>query len=317
MKNVIVGLVLLVGCADTELATSSGNAELGIASFTVQDTDYKTTVTGLDASGAVVGRFELVHGLFTLSSMFAEDYATPQIVGRKLDVDVRGEQMTWETGGFEPVMHLPPHPDFESSLPVFLEDPHVKVVLERWGIGFADTASAETPYTVVTGSSYGDSPQTCDNASSCGTAYYGTVNLCNGGSTSIQARRVTQHAGSNCGLYSSSYNQIAVEQCCPPDYVNTITTWFARKACPTTSNNATECGTRTAGACKGCPGYPALNRSCSITTGATVGTCGSAVYPISYTYESCHTYGESCSTNRDCCTDDPMFCDSTKHCNYY
>src|SRR5262249_32354700 len=108
----------------------------GIATLEVEDSADKTRVVAFDAGGAEIGRVELVHGGFTLSDGFEADYDTSAVVGRKLDVSFGGDRLVWQTAGFAPTLHLPPHPPGHEALAAFLDEPRVKSVLEAWLIGF-------------------------------------------------------------------------------------------------------------------------------------------------------------------------------------
>jgi len=301
-------LALLVtgACADQGGAarTLPGNEELGIAEFQLTESPTNTTLVGVDENGHEVARLDLVHGRFTLTGSFREDYTTPDVDGRQLAIVVRGEKLHWETAGYEPVRELPAPPESQWEINTFVMDPVVKLTLDRWQIGFDAGAALDGEAAYVTGSIRGGSPQTCNSATGCGTAYYGNVNLCGGtgGPLSYNAARVTQVAGTNCGLYTSSYNQVVVSQCCPPVSGVSDTNWYGQKACPTTSSNSTSCGTRTSGACKGCPEYPTDSRTyCTNTVAATVGSCGSAVYPLNYQWVACQP---NCGQLSQCWQDD-------------
>ena len=128
----------------------------------------------------------------------------------------------------------------------------------------------------------------CDGAATCGTGFFGTINTCGGGGASIQADRLTQQPGTNCGLYTGPTNpEIRVAQCCPHTTGPLGVPWFAEKACPTTNNLSTSCGTVPSGACKGCPTYPIdATQTCSTGTGSPVGTCGSSVYQADFSFTS-------------------------------
>jgi hypothetical protein len=72
-----------------------GNDTLGIASFAEDEQADQITLQGLDASGNEVARLELVHGWFTLTGVFTEDYATSQVDGRKLTVNALGQRLDY------------------------------------------------------------------------------------------------------------------------------------------------------------------------------------------------------------------------------
>ena len=96
--------------------------------------------------------------------------------------------MHWETAGFDPVLQMPAHPPTQWALAAFLADPHVKPVLDRWGIGFEPSqATADGEVAYVTGNFRGHSPENCNGLSTCGTAFFGTINTCGGGGAAIYA----------------------------------------------------------------------------------------------------------------------------------
>lgn len=328
--SIAIMMVFGAGCETTELPERDvGNEALGVARFVVDDSASRTTVIGLDAAGSEVARLELVHGRFTLSPPFVEDYDTPEVSGRKLHVVAKGQETNWETAGYDPVLHLPAPPSGSDMLVTFLDDPHAKVVLDRWQIGFdsqAATAAGENYYT-MTGSYRGNTPVHCDNQTTCGTANGKTINMCGGGAAALQADKLTQVSGTNCGLYTSSYNQQLLSQCCPAGSGNQSQAWFAQKACSvatagncdpdgngsltTADGTMTSCGCQTnTAACKACPTYPApAPGACTTGTSGPVGSCsGASVYSLSYLYDPCN-YDGVCETGEsnlncaaDCCT---------------
>ena len=230
-----------------------GNETLGIVKFVEEEVGDQTTLRGLDADGNEVARLDLVHGRFKVTPPFTDEYLTSEVDGRKLDVEALGQKLYWETAGFEPVLHMPAHPPTQWALAAFLADPHAKRILDQWQIGFEPfqgVGDGEVAYT--SGNFRGDSPQNCDGATTCGTAFFGTINTCGGGGAAIQADRVTQQPGTNCGLYTGPTNpEVRVAQCCPFTTGPLGVPWFAEKVCPTTNNLSTSCGTVPAGACKG------------------------------------------------------------------
>lgn len=246
----------VAGCATTPQSSDGTNEALSIVRFENQETADKSTVIGLDANNHEVARLELVHGTFTLSPSFAEDYTTPTVDGRKLNVfigDVR--KLNWETAGYDPTMHMPAHPPSEWKLIEFLEDSHVKPILDRWQIGFEptiqdtslDNETAYIPYDAIQGQFYGTNAVSCANQTTCGTVQNKTINLCAGdGSAATRAIKA----------YDMYWNQYKIGQCCPSGEFGPF---WAIKTCPV-SGSASECGTGT-GACKGCPEYPVSDLS--------------------------------------------------------
>jgi hypothetical protein len=264
-------VALLTACSNDP---APANDELGIDSFEVNDDGLKTTMVGRDASGVEIGHLELVHGLFTISEAFRPDYPDmTEIVGRKLDIVVKGEQMSYENAGFDPVLHLP-MPMGTPALAAFVSDPQVKGVLGDWRLGFDEmpqlvSGGAETAYTVdnLTGNSPVYFP--------FGTSDYGVVrpgvvaNSCAGGTTADRALRLTRTVAQG-----FPYDEYIISQCCAN------ATWAA-KSCPT-NPNAASCTVSTANdgilstygcvkltaACKGGPNYGNPNGA------PTGGICG-------------------------------------------
>ena len=242
-----------------------GNAALGIAKFELNDTADKTSVVGLDKQGQEVARLDLIHGRFTVSPHFAADFDTPTVDGRKLDVVFGEQKVSWETAGYEPTFHLPAHPVSYGALAAFLDDPHVKPVLDRANIGFepfqgALSADGETAYSYGwnTGSYSGTDVTDCSYATTCGTMPNGkTPNLCGGdGTPSSKAARATTP-------YALHVLQWQIAQCCNYD------TWFGIKTCPFSGTSST-CGTGS-GACKACPTYPVSSSLCDVNiSGSTI-----------------------------------------------
>src|SRR5688572_10187273 len=103
-----------------------GNSRLGIATFSVSQTETRSTVVGLDSAGTEVGRLDLIHGRFALSGRYRADYDTDEVVGRRLSVAIAGQELVWETAGFEPTFHMPAHPAGNELLAAFLADDHVR-----------------------------------------------------------------------------------------------------------------------------------------------------------------------------------------------
>jgi hypothetical protein len=77
-----------VGCTSRG-RVEVANTDLGIAELVTEDTADQTVVRGLDASGDEVARVELVHGRFTPSPAFADDFDTSEVDGRTLSVHVK------------------------------------------------------------------------------------------------------------------------------------------------------------------------------------------------------------------------------------
>jgi len=266
-KTAWTGWVVLfaVSCAGPdEPSALRGNAALGIADFEIDDTPTRTRVVGLDENGVVVGQLDLVHGRFALTGIFREDYETAEVVGRDLRVEIAGQQLIWQTAGFQPTLHMPAHPPGREKLAAFLDDPHVRTVLERWRIGFEPSregALATAPGTgeiaitvsplqaappFETGAEPGDFVMDCSGATNCGRVRGFVANSCGGGGAmSEQAIRITRPA---------AYDEELIAQCCPTGAAGRPKPWFAIKVCPH-SSDVSSCG-EIGVACKGCPGYP-------------------------------------------------------------
>lgn len=272
VRCVAVALLGLgVGCGgDDPVGQSAGNSAIGIARFEIDDTATKTSVVGFDADDNEVARLDLIHGRFALTGQFAQDYDTPEVDGRKLDVFIRSEKrLTWETAGYAPTLHMPAHPARETEVAAFLADAHVRPVLEQWQIGFDPPSMAGDEIAFASGSSAGTSPFDCSTpATSCGTARTFTMNTCGSGAAANEALRLSRTTAGG-----FTYNEYWIDQCCPPVSGVSTTNWFAQKSCPNTGAGAqpSSCGTTGAtAACKGCPGYPTTSGSlCEMTTTST------------------------------------------------
>jgi len=105
-------------CDETQVPR--GSSALGIDEFAIDETATMTRVRGLDAGGREVGRLELVHEHFKLTGIYRDDYDTAEVDGRRLRVAIAGQELVWETAGFEPTLHLPAHPEGHSRLAAFL-----------------------------------------------------------------------------------------------------------------------------------------------------------------------------------------------------
>lgn len=314
LKSLITS-ILLVGCTDAAQPSDSSIPELGIARIAINDGAQETIVRGLDATGVEVARLDLIHGTFHVTAPFREYFGDGLLVGRKIDVTLHGEpHLSFETSGFDPILHMPAHPASERELAIFLEDPTVKPVLERWGLGWdvAPLADTETEYTI--GTITGSSPFDCSSpATTCGSTIYGTMNTCGGGGVAAySAKRINTSAATG--------SEYKIAQCCPPVTGGPSTDWFATKACSTNptaqvcnyktgTNNGvmTSCGCQSnALGCVGCASYP-FYQSCGVTS-----------TPSALNYCSDAQEGDACNPlhgTNDCCGQ--MYCDSSWHtCAY-
>ncbi len=272
-----IGLMVVgVGCSGNEAPElASGNAALGIAKFAVEDGAHKTSVVGLAADGQEVGRLDLVHGRFALTEIFKDDYPGESAVdGRKLDVTIRGtKKAVWETAGYEPSLHMPAHPPSEVELAAFLADPHVKPLLDQWGIGYEPFAGTDGEIAYTLGTSAGSTRLVCSGQTDCGSFVRGgntlTMNTCGGGASADKAIRLGRSTP------TFSYDEYNIDQCCPTGSGGQSNPWFGQKSCPTTTTqgacasgqSATTCGcAASTAACKSCTGYPANSGSfCDIS----------------------------------------------------
>lgn len=235
------------GCNVDSDATPNGNAELGIARFNVEESAQRTTLVAFDENGIEVAHVDLVHGAFTPSPEFADDFTTSTVDGRSLEAAIGSQVTTWQTAGYAPVMSLPAISSKAVALGRFLEDPHVVAVLSRWNIGF-EPFHESTGASLVDETAYvrtwdilrsytGTGGTGCTGCTSLGSVNSParTINTCGGGLAAAQAAKV------NVG------SQWWVLQKCAGDGGF----YMFEKSCPV-SGNVSSCGTST-GACKGCP----------------------------------------------------------------
>src|SRR5688572_9518324 len=116
MRIFRTGLFVLVtvagGCGNIseEPTLPDGNEALGIVKFIEEEIGDQTTLRGLGADGNEVARLDLVHGQFTVTPPFTDEYNTSQVDGRQLSVHALDQRMHWETAGFNPVLKMPAHP---------------------------------------------------------------------------------------------------------------------------------------------------------------------------------------------------------------
>jgi hypothetical protein len=291
-------VVAAAGCATDAPSTAAGNAELGVARFTVTETPRTTTIIGFDAEGREAARVDLIHGDFELTGIFKEDYpGVTHVDGRKLDVTIAGtKEFVWETMGYDPTMHMPADP--RRNVAALLEDPHVTAALTKWQVGFESLkrpAGSELAY-MDGASTYGDNQLSCDNQTTCGTARGGlTINTCGNSAAASSAFR-----GEN--YYTQA--EYLVAQCCPANSGGQTTSWFATKACPvngsSSSSVSSQCGTVAAGAaCKACGGpvatYSTWRNWCS--TGSEASTYfGWSYFTSSSDSDTCYfQYNGSCA----------------------
>jgi len=263
---ILVGLA--TGCTGAPHVPDSPNERLGIARFEIRETADSATVIGRDAEGQDVGRLDLHRGRFALSRTFAEGYDDPLVDGRKLAVRVRQQSLDWETEGYAATRALPAHPPSQWAIAAFLEDPHVKPILENWGIGF-QAADAPSPYQCDL-----DGTNSCRcTPLTCPTIFGATPSACAGNGADV-AFIVHQRAGAGYHSDLSNPNEIIhdqsfIAQCCP--YISdAMPAIFAKKSCTdsttcsATAPCQTTCGPVTIGSrCKACPTY-ASNGKCDI-----------------------------------------------------
>ncbi len=264
-KLLILGCVVFAGCVETSTSKDVGNPALGIVEFKVEETDTKTSVSGLNEQGLEVARMDLVHGEFALTGPFVSDYDTAVVVGRKLDVNIQGQQLVWETAGFDPTLQMPAHPADQVYVAAFLADAHVSSILQRWEIGFRPSlaSTGEVAFANISGSYDGWDAADCGGSSTCGSAHGMTINMCSTPSPiPTSAWRATQ-------VNPVGGDQYKIAMCCPASEMTPR--WFSIKTCALDTPDfgqpsVSECGSSFS-ACKGCPTYPHeyKNNSCEVT----------------------------------------------------
>jgi hypothetical protein len=226
-------------------AACSRGEGLGIAAVQVDRTHHRSSAVAIDESGGELGRVELVHGVFTLSAPFSDDYDTPEVDGRKLDVSFGDDRLVWETAGYEPTLQLPAHPAGHEALGAFLRDPRVQPLLDAWQIGFASPEPGVASGSYTAGSEPGTFLEDCSGKARCGPAVRGIVpNTCNKTTPATSAIAIARPA---------PYQEELIAQCCPDASAFPA---FAIKACPTASRSSSCGDTGPSAACHACPGYP-------------------------------------------------------------
>lgn len=257
--QLVIGLQAAVALGACAVDTGTTDP-LGIARFSTTEETDRTTIIGYDDLGNEVGHLAIVHGVFEASPRFAPDFAQPFVDGRKLDAQIAGQTITWETEGFDPTLSLPAVDPRYRALGGFLEEGPVAAVLARWGIGFeafvptkadgvlgdGETAyasqcpdgSATTWYTLLTQT--GTNPWNGFNTTTVSLPNnpVETANTCGGTEAATEVARITATIG--------GVSQHVIFQIC--DFETTL--W--KKTCPNTGSTASQCGSTT-GACKGCP----------------------------------------------------------------
>src|SRR5690348_7982302 len=97
-RHLFIMFTVAAGCSSSdEPALPEGNDTLGIVKFVEEELADQTTLKGLDATGNEVARLDLVHGRFTVTPPFTDEYPTSEVDGRKLNVHALGQRMHWET----------------------------------------------------------------------------------------------------------------------------------------------------------------------------------------------------------------------------
>ncbi len=266
-------LGLAMGCSGTTgPEISAENAALGIAKFEVNDSQTLTTVVGRDAKGQEVARLDLTHGRFELSGNFRDDYDHLAVDGRRLHVEVGAQKLHWETEGYDPTLQMPAHPASNARLAAFLEDAHVKPVLDRWQIGF-QTATAnggEIAYWTDSNITSGANVRRNLTGLTSSTTWASptkTYGVCGGAG----------YAATSAWAVGNDNNgaQTVVAQCCPPQsgVLGGNTSWYGVKSCPH-SGTTSQCGTAST-VCKSCPSYPT-----TADLGCAASTAGSNPYVL-------------------------------------
>lgn len=269
MRYFVPAAVLVLGGCAAESSDSSH--VLGIEQFETVDHGNVTSIIGLDASGAEVGRVEILHGVYAASPEFADDFSSPTVDGRTLTVKVGAQSYHWETEGYAPTLSLPAAPGKMVAIGTFLEAPEVVGVMNRWGIGFEHfvaepprTASAldgETAYLQDCGdgylapdlywmsaaADYGSGGQQYSSVSSVTLPNNESAGTCGGSVAASSLGMITTTLG--------GVTQYAIQQQC----TSSGETRLYRKTCPAGTDTVSQCG-NTSGACVGCGSYTnALN----------------------------------------------------------
>lgn len=171
--------------------------------------------------------------------------------------------MAFEVAGFDPLMHMPAHPQGQWAIAAFASAPEVTVVLTRWGLGFEPGAAldGESAYEDShNGFWYGHQPFQC-SGTNCGTVFANgvnkTMNTCGGGAVAVNAyRSLEKHTCEGPPASNYTYDRYRIVQLCPPwTGGHGLYRWWAHKLCPINGNN-TECGNTTSStACKACAAY--------------------------------------------------------------
>jgi hypothetical protein len=135
LSTAVLALLAGPGCHDiSDPLAVPGKGALGIARFSTVHTADQTTVVGLGADGAEIARLELSHGRIAVNEMYWDDWGAKEMDGRKVEVFIHGQWRLYsEIPGFDPVRR-PGHPAGQQDLAMFLADPHVNAVTDRWGI---------------------------------------------------------------------------------------------------------------------------------------------------------------------------------------
>jgi hypothetical protein len=224
---------------------------------------------------------DLFHGKFRLSEYFAEGYDDPTVVGRKLSVRILGQELRWETEGFEPVLHMPAHPADKWALALFLADAHVAPILERWQIGFEPqtrSAPISDPFTFRVN---GTTVSRC-TGDRCPTVFQSSdptmaPSNCGGAGAPDISYRVHQRADAsdsgyrywNSAEFPGIFDQSFIIQCC---LAGTDDAFLGEKSCPDfdgmwatpSMTFPNTCGKPAKpGTCKACQAYP-TNGKCAI-----------------------------------------------------
>lgn len=314
----LIASALLASCTDAAQPAAPSIPELGVERVVIDDSVQRTIVRGLDAAGVEIARLDLIHGAFKVTAPFAEYFGEgATVIGRKVDVSIHGRtRLTFETSGFDPILHMPAHPASERELETFLEDPAVKPVLDAWKLGWdpSERDGNEDAFTVgtITGSSPFDCSYPATNCGGTADGAHGNMNTCGGNTPAWSATRISRTDAT----YGTEYK---IAQCCPSNSQQP-TDWFATKACSTNpsaqvcnynggTNNGvmTSCGCQGATlGCVGCGAYPAAD-ACTTSSTSTA---------INYCYVTADVSGCNPSHGRDDCCG-AMMCDSASWtCSY-
>ena len=301
IRAALVGTLAIAGCATDSAALPTGNAQLGIAEFQIDDTANQTIITTFDASHNQSGKIELIHGDYIL------EYAEPgssdigkQVSGRSREDRLRGVRLHLadpELRGTRPTC-LPCRRALRPTSSRCWRGPHVKPYFDAWLIAWQPRTAAVAP----AGEQPYDSSHniaTVENTRFCSSSpcpiYTGTTPICQAGSNGgyglvWQAAIGDQGATGTYGYYG--FENLISQMCYA---TNPEHGFFAFKTCAFSQTNGSytsSCGSD-ANKCQACgqttystsTGEPNLTFSDAgylYGTDPATGLDGEAYYMIAY-----------------------------------